>query len=101
VNKKGEFNVPWGRYKNLKIYDEGNLHVISEILNRLDVRILCCDYYEAVKSAEENDFVYFDPPYQPISPTAYFTAYTRRPSLLRNRSGLLTFSMNLVASIVC
>jgi len=76
VNKKGEFNVPWGRYKNPKIYDEDNLRVISEILNRLDVRILCCDYYEAVKNAEENDFVYFDPPYQPISPTAYFTAYT-------------------------
>lgn len=76
VNERGDFNVPWGRYKNPSIYDETNLRLVHEILNRPGVQILCADYHEAIKSAEPDDFIYFDPPYQPISATASFTAYT-------------------------
>jgi DNA adenine methylase len=76
VNQKGEFNVPWGRYKNPAIYDENNLRAIRRILTQSGITVVCCDYHEATKNAGPNDFVYFDPPYQPVSSTANFTSYT-------------------------
>lgn len=76
VNKSNEFNVPWGRYKRPRIYDEENLRAVSEVLNRRSIRVLCLDYLEAVKSTTAGDLIYFDPPYQPISSTASFTSYT-------------------------
>lgn len=76
VNQKGGFNVPWGRYKNPRIYDESNLRAVQKALSRVGVRILCGNYSQTTNDAQSNDFVYFDPPYQPISRTANFTAYT-------------------------
>jgi DNA adenine methylase len=76
VNQKDEFNVPWGRYKNPAIYDENNLRAIEQILKQSGITIMCADYNEATKSAAANDFVYFDPPYEPVSSTANFTSYT-------------------------
>ncbi|MEM2100328.1 MAG: DNA adenine methylase [Thermoproteota archaeon] len=76
VNKKGEFNVPWGRYKNPNIYDEENLLAINRVLRLKDIVISCDDYQQVVKNAGKGDFIYLDPPYQPISPTANFTEYT-------------------------
>ena len=72
-NKKGEFNVPFGRYKNPKIYDEYNLRAVSKALQSAILKV--SDFEDAVSSAKEGDFVYFDPPYIPISPTASFTSY--------------------------
>ena len=74
VNKKGLFNVPMGSYKNPLICDEGNLRAVSEKLQ--NVMIMRGDYRESATFINANTFVYFDPPYRPITNTASFTAYT-------------------------
>lgn len=74
VNKKGLFNVPMGSYKNPLICDENNLRAVSEKLKK--VTIVCGDYKNSANFIDENTFVYFDPPYRPITDTASFTAYT-------------------------
>jgi DNA adenine methylase len=76
VNRRGEFNVPWGEYRNPRIYDELNLRAVKTILKQPGIEIRCGDYTRFVKKAKAKDFVYFDPPYQPLSSTASFTAYT-------------------------
>ncbi|MEM1250894.1 MAG: DNA adenine methylase [Cyanobacteria bacterium P01_H01_bin.21] len=77
VNSKGQFNAPFGRYKNPTIADETVLRNVSAYLNRADVTIQQMDFAAAVADAGQNDFVYFDPPYDPVSPTASFTGYYR------------------------
>lgn len=74
VNKKGMFNVPMGSYKNPLICDETNLRAVSKKLQK--VKIVCGDYRKSADFIDENTFVYFDPPYRPITDTASFTAYT-------------------------
>lgn len=74
VNKKGLFNVPMGAYKKPIICDENNLRAVSEKLQ--EVTIVCGDYRESADFIDKNTFVYFDPPYRPITDTASFTAYT-------------------------
>ena len=74
VNKKGLFNVPMGSYKSPMICDEKNLRAVSEKLQK--VTIVCGDYKESADFIDKNTFVYFDPPYRPITDTANFTAYT-------------------------
>lgn len=74
VNKKGLFNVPMGSYKNPLICDEENLRLVSKKLQK--VIIICGDYKESSNFIDENTFVYFDPPYRPITNTSSFTAYT-------------------------
>jgi len=78
VNKKGEFNAPFGRYKNPNYRDEDTLRAVSDYLNKAEVDILCDDFDKAVENAQGGDFIYFDPPYQPISTTANFTSYHKR-----------------------
>lgn len=73
-NKKGGFNVPFGRYDNPTIFDETNLRAISREMQ--GVTLLNTGFREAVKTAQRGDFIYFDPPYVPLSKTASFTAYT-------------------------
>lgn len=73
VNRKGEFNVPAGRYKNPRIVDTDALHAASAQLARAD---LSTEPFEGLLArARPGDFVYFDPPYEPVSPTANFTGY--------------------------
>ena len=74
VNRNGLFNVPVGSYKNPRICDADNLRNISEAL--LNVTIVCGDYLQSEKFIDKNTFVYFDPPYRPLSETASFTSYT-------------------------
>ena len=97
VNQKGEFNVPWGRYKNPAIYIEKNLRAIQRALKQTGVRILCDDYYEATRSAVANDFIYFDPPYQPLSSTANFTSYTAQSFAWRDQERLAELYGELTA----
>ena len=73
VNRKGQFNVPMGAYKNPSICDDENLRNIHEALQ--NVTIVCGDYSLSKSFIDKNTFVYFDPPYRPISETAGFTAY--------------------------
>lgn len=74
VNRKGLFNVPMGAYKNPLICDETNLRKVSEKLQ--NVKIVCGDYKKSANFIDEHTFVYFDPPYRPLTETASFTAYT-------------------------
>ncbi|WP_209304140.1 DNA adenine methylase [Rothia nasimurium] len=76
VNSKNQFNVPYGKYVNPTILDEENLRRISTYLNTNDVTIVNGDFQEAVHTAKANDFIYFDPPYIPLSVTESFTSYT-------------------------
>ena len=73
VNRSGQFNVPFGRYKNPTICDEPRLRAASRALK--GVQILHGDFEQSCASAEPGDAVYFDPPYVPLSRTASFTAY--------------------------
>lgn len=75
LNRSGEFNVPFGRYKNPQIYDKENLLKASELLKIADIHQT--DFEEIKQYASENFFIYFDPPYRPISKTAYFTSYNK------------------------
>lgn len=75
VNSQGQFNTPFGRYTNPKILDETVLKAVNKYLNSSDVTILNSDFEEAVSTAKKGDFVYFDPPYDPISDTSSFTGY--------------------------
>lgn len=75
VNKKGEFNVPYGRYKNPKIFDEQNLKNVSKLLK--NVKILCGDFEIVDEYVDAESFVYFDPPYKPLNKTSSFTSYTK------------------------
>lgn len=76
VNLKNQFNVPYGRYKNPKIVDEVLLYDISRYLKENGIDILEGDFEKAISTASSGDFVYFDPPYAPISSTSNFTSYT-------------------------
>lgn len=74
VNRQGGFNVPFGRYKNPLICDEENLNKVSKSLQ--NVLIKHQDYKVVLSRARKGDFIYFDPPYFPVSKTASFTSYT-------------------------
>jgi DNA adenine methylase len=76
VNSKGKFNVPLGRYSNPNIVQEDNLRSVHQFLLQNKIMIKCQDFSVTVEKAKKGDFVYFDPPYQPVSKTANFTSYT-------------------------
>ena len=75
VNKKGLFNVPFGKYKNPKICDSATIRKDSELLQK--VVILAGDFEQTFKYAKGNTLFYFDPPYRPITKTSAFTDYTK------------------------
>jgi DNA adenine methylase len=74
VNRSGAFNVPIGRYVDPPICVPETLRAASAVLSRATLR--CGDYRAAVADARRGDFIYFDPPYDPVAPTANFTSYT-------------------------
>jgi len=75
VNRKGKFNVPFGRYSNPTICNEENLKRVSAALK--NVRIMHQSVFQMGRRVRRGDLVYFDPPYDPISKTASFTAYAK------------------------
>ncbi|MDY0315192.1 MAG: DNA adenine methylase [Bacteroidales bacterium] len=75
VNSKGEFNVPFGRYKNPKICDKATIFADSKILEK--VEILTGDFEQTLKYADKNSLFYLDPPYKPLSETSSFNAYAK------------------------
>lgn len=75
VNAAGQFNVPFGRYNNPNILDMAVLKAVSEYLQTSKINMLNQDFQSAVTDAQQGDFIYFDPPYDPVSSTASFTSY--------------------------
>lgn len=75
VNNSGEFNSPFGRYKNPNIVNDITIRAVSKYLNDNKIQILNTDYEEVLENAEKGSFVYFDPPYHPVSKSSNFTGY--------------------------
>jgi DNA adenine methylase len=76
VNSQGQFNVPFGKYKNPQIVNEIVLKAVHNFFSSNEVTILNTDFEKVVENAKKGDFVYFDPPYDPVSDTSSFTGYS-------------------------
>lgn len=76
VNSQGQFNVPFGKYKNPQIVNEVVVRAVHNYLSSNDVQIMNEDFEAVVENAKKGDFVYFDPPYDPVSDTSSFTGYS-------------------------
>ncbi len=76
VNSSGQFNVPYGKYSNPLITDSAVVRAVSDYLNQRDISILEGDFEKAVSNARKGAFIYFDPPYHPLSDTSSFTGYS-------------------------
>ena len=77
VNQQGEFNSPFGFYKEPNIVNAPVLRAVSEFLQKKVCKILTGDYEDALKGIKQGSFVYFDPPYYSVSNSASFTGYTQ------------------------
>lgn len=77
VNSSGEFNSPFGRYKAPNIVNDITIRAVSNYLLKNDIKILNGDYEKSLLHIRKGSFVYFDPPYDPISESASFTGYTK------------------------
>ena len=77
VNQQGEFNAPFGRYMNPNIVNEETLIAVSNYFNKTNITFKCGDFEDAVKYIRKGSFVYFDPPYDPVSDSANFTGYNK------------------------
>ncbi len=86
VNSKGGFNVPYGKYNNPLICDEDNLKKVSKELQGIEIKHQ--DYKGVLEKAKKGDFIYFDPPYYPVSKTASFTSYTKESFLEKEQTEL-------------
>lgn len=75
LNARGDFNVPFGKYTQPRMYQEANLQTVSGILQ--DAIILQGDFDQVAPYVDQETFVYFDPPYRPLSKTASFTSYAQ------------------------
>ncbi|WP_373762470.1 DNA adenine methylase [Weissella soli] len=76
MNKKGQNNVPYGSYKNPKITDTQTIQQVSTFLNSIQLEMRSGDFSKAVAGVSTGDFVYFDPPYIPLTETSSFTSYS-------------------------
>ena len=93
VNKSGDFNVPFGRYKNPTICDADNLRNLSHLIK--NVLFQYGDYKKSEKYIDNNTFVYFDPPYRPLSTTSAFTSYTKEDFNDENQEELANYFKRL------
>lgn len=77
VNRAGEFNTPFGNYKNPNIVNEETLRAVNQYFNTAKISFYNKDYAEVLKGARKGAFVYLDPPYDPVSDTSSFTGYDK------------------------
>jgi DNA adenine methylase len=75
MNRKGEFNVPFGRYKNPQILNRDNLNDVAALLKT--TTIILGDFTQCKKFVDNTTFVYIDPPYRPLNDTSSFTSYSK------------------------
>lgn len=78
VNQAGEFNTPYGKYKEPNIVNEYILRAVSDYFNSNEITITSNDYQECLKHVDKNAFVYIDPPYDPVSDSSSFTGYSKQ-----------------------
>lgn len=95
VNRDGEFNVPMGRYTDPTICDPEALRFAHSMLAGVEIR--CARYEGVVATASRGDFVYFDPPYAPLTPTANFTSYTAEKFGVDDQRALARLARRLAA----
>jgi DNA adenine methylase len=93
VNQKGEFNVPFGRYKNLEILNEENLKDVATLLKT--TQIILGDFTRCRKFVDDHTFVYFDPPYRPLNQTSSFTSYSKNGFYDKDQIRLVEFFKEL------
>ncbi len=86
VNSKGHFNVPFGRYVNPNFVDKSNLFACSKVLRSAAIQL--AEFDTVVERTAKGDFVYFDPPYVPVSQTASFTSYSASGFTLKHQEAL-------------
>jgi len=77
VNSAGQFNAPFGRYKNPNIINEVTIRAVSKYFNEAKITFKYCDFEESLKGIKKGAFVYFDPPYDPVSDSSNFTGYAK------------------------
>ncbi|SHJ93034.1 DNA adenine methylase [Paramaledivibacter caminithermalis] len=77
VNQAGQFNSPFGRYKNPNIINEITLKAVSKYFNDANITFKCGDFEKSIKGIRKGSFVYFDPPYDPVSDSSNFTGYAK------------------------
>ena len=77
VNRAGEFNAPFGNYRNPGIVNATVIRAVSAYFNVAHIRLSSTDYHEVLNALPEGAFVYLDPPYDPVSASANFTGYSR------------------------
>lgn len=77
VNNAGEFNSPFGNYRNPNIVNEPVLRAVNAYFNVATVHFSCLDYMEVLANTKKGTFVYLDPPYDPVSETSSFTGYSK------------------------
>ncbi len=77
VNKAGEFNAPYGHYKNPEIIDEQALRTVCRYFNQAEVTMTSLDYAQVLDAIPADSFVYLDPPYAPLTATSNFTNYAK------------------------
>jgi len=77
VNILGQFNSPFGNYKNPNIINEITIRAVNKYLNEAEIELKCCDYGEILGDITKGAFVYLDPPYDPVSSSANFTGYVK------------------------
>lgn len=75
TNQKGDFNVPFGKYKNPKICNSENILAVAQVLQK--VTLVSGNYHSLDEFIDNQSFVYLDPPYRPINKTSSFTAYAK------------------------
>jgi len=76
VNSKGFFNVPFGKKEKVTLYSKENFENIKKYFANNEIKIYSENYIDIVSNAKENDFIYFDPPYDNLDDKNSFTAYT-------------------------
>ncbi|MGO3836082.1 MAG: DNA adenine methylase [Lactococcus cremoris] len=88
VNLSGQFNTPYGKYKNPNIVNASTIRAVSKYFNKDTIKIISGDYKDSLKGLRKGSFVYFDPPYVPISTSSSFTGYTEGGFSLKNQEEL-------------
>lgn len=85
LNRSGQFNVSFGKYDNPKIVNKDEIFAMSEFFNSRNVDMRCGDFSKVLHNLPKGSFVYFDPPYFPLSKTSSFTGYTKEGFIIEDQ----------------